>query len=556
MAAIRTVTYTSDLYAPDGENVDWTDNHVFPKFDPDMGRLISVYFEATLNATVYGQATNFAPGTVPLATIVVDTDMYVEMINGKKLPLDVRLNISKENVPGNGGSFNGTDANDTWGYVYYDDPANVTYYSGIGTFPLLTKTHASSRVEGGGSWSSYIITKAWSYASITYTYDDSRCLSGYKIDGCTGAGLPNWNITVSNATRQWDATTDGNGFWQICNLENNDSYTVCEVMKPGWAQTSSPVCYNETLAGINITNLNFTNQKLYCISGKKINACTGNGLSKWDIIVRNSSTGLVVGQNKTIIGGTWIVCGLVPGEYQVNETLNSGYKNITNLTQNVTLSCENETDVNFLNMPLHNLGGRKIDDCTGQGLNGWTIIVYNASTNTTYTTTTSTMGGNAGSWRINSLVPGYYQVSEVMQSGWMNVTPTTLNVLLPCNKDKYDVDFHNRPLRCVSGYKQDACTKEGISGWNITLNNSSGSWTKQTGSDGSYEFCNLVPGEYTITEDIRSGYMPTDEVSIDIELNCTNLSNQNFTNQALLCISGYKLDDCTNCETANGSLYQ
>ena len=49
--------------------------------------------------------------------------------------------------------------------------------------------------------------------------------------------------------------------------------------------------------GRNLTNQNFTNQKLLCISGKKINACTGAGINNWEIIVRNSSTGIVAGQN-------------------------------------------------------------------------------------------------------------------------------------------------------------------------------------------------------------------------------------------------------------------
>lgn len=201
MAAIRTVTYTSELFTPDGNNVDWTGNHTFPKFNPALGKLLSVYFTVTLNATLYGAAENRASGTVAEATIVVDTDMYVEMINGQKLPLYVLLNVSATNISGfdqppgsipdyeGTSAFNGTDANDTWGYIYYSDPANVTYYSGIGTFPLLTSTHASSRVDGGGSWASLIDTLAWSYATITYTYDDSRCLFGYKLDGCTGLPL-------------------------------------------------------------------------------------------------------------------------------------------------------------------------------------------------------------------------------------------------------------------------------------------------------------------------------------------------------------------------------
>ena len=52
-----------------------------------------------------------------------------------------------------------------------------------------------------------------------------------------------------------------NGHWKICNLTNG-TYTVCEVLKTGWTQTSLPVCHTVALAGINITNINFTNQRL------------------------------------------------------------------------------------------------------------------------------------------------------------------------------------------------------------------------------------------------------------------------------------------------------
>ena len=48
-----------------------------------------------------------------------------------------------------------------------------------------------------------IDTLAWSNASISYTYDDARCLSGFKKDGCTGLPLSEWNITTRNATMQF-----------------------------------------------------------------------------------------------------------------------------------------------------------------------------------------------------------------------------------------------------------------------------------------------------------------------------------------------------------------
>ena len=89
-------------------------------------------------------------------------------------------------------------------------------------------------------------------------------------------------------------------------------------------------------------------------------------------------------------GGTWSVCSLAPGNYTVTETLKSGFKNITNLTQNVTLKCVNVTGVNFRNVPLWDLGGWKKDGCTGLGLGGWTITVKNLTTGQIVGTTQTT----------------------------------------------------------------------------------------------------------------------------------------------------------------------
>ena len=108
-------------------------------------------------------------------------------------------------------------------------------------------------------------------------------------------------------------------------------------------------------------------------------------------------------------------------------------------------------------------------------------------------------------------------------------------------------NFTNQKHCCASAATRlDNCTKAGIAGWLITLNNSSYNSSILTGSDGKYEFCDLVPGDYTLTEETKDGYISSGTVSLDVTLDCArNLTNQNFTNQALLCISGYKLDDCT-----------
>jgi uncharacterized repeat protein (TIGR01451 family) len=125
------------------------------------------------------------------------------------------------------------------------------------------------------------------------------CINGYKHDGCTGVPLSGWKIKANNSTQEWNATTDGNGFWRFCRLEDNDTYSVCEVMQPGWTQTSSPVCHTVTLAGFNITNINFTNQKMYCISGYKKDNCTGAPLPGWNITLTNATgtTSQLTGQD-------------------------------------------------------------------------------------------------------------------------------------------------------------------------------------------------------------------------------------------------------------------
>ena len=235
----------------------------------------------------------------------------------------------------------------------------------------------------------------------------------------------------------------------------------------------------------------------------------------------------------------------MPGNYSVTETLLPNFINVTNLTQNVTLTCVNLTGVNFRNLQFRTLSGRKIDDCTGLGLNGWTIIVYNATTNTTITTTTSTISGIVGSWRVQNLPPGDYQVREVLNDNWMNVTPISLNVTIPRCGNKANVNFHNRPLKCVSGYKLDACNGTGIAGWQITLNNSSFTDTRTTDINGKYEFCRLAPGTYNLTEALQPDWIKISAPTA-VTINCTNITNQNFTNQKLLCISGYKKDACNS----------
>ena len=128
--AIKTVTYESSI-AP--ETVGWTKYHTLPYFDPALGRLISVDFTASLNASVDGAAENTGPSPVNGAYVSADADMSVEMINGDQLSLHVDLETGTHDVSafdgtrdGQGSSaFSASDEGDTWDTISYTNPGDV-----------------------------------------------------------------------------------------------------------------------------------------------------------------------------------------------------------------------------------------------------------------------------------------------------------------------------------------------------------------------------------------------------------------------------------------------
>ncbi|MCK9564861.1 MAG: choice-of-anchor E domain-containing protein, partial [Methanothrix sp.] len=319
LAAIQTVTYKSDL---SNKTIGGSRNHTLNYFDPALGKLLKVDFTASENVSMRGSAEN--TGEEPVAGHILDQTYFgVKMVNGNKLVLNVNLRVpstGETSVSAWDGtddflgpdSFSGSDSGNTHGHVSYTLPNDVALYVGTGKLNLTTNSSANSNVYGGGNWRNDIRTYIYSNATITYNYDDSRCISGYKIDGCTNTGLSGWTINVSNTTHYWLNTTNATGYWQVCGLDNHGTFTVCEEQKAGWTQTKPvPSCYTETINGANITKINFTNVKNRCISGHKYNACTGTALKDWTINVYNATTQNFNGTSTTNATGYWEVCGLV-----------------------------------------------------------------------------------------------------------------------------------------------------------------------------------------------------------------------------------------------------
>jgi len=168
-----------------------------------------------------------------------------------------------------------------------------------------------------------------------------------------------------------------------------------------------------------------------------------------------------------------------------------------------------------------NVSGTKFDDVNGNGtkdgtepgLAGWTITVDGNGGGSQVT-------GVDGSYLFPAVGPGVHNVTETAQTGWLATSGpfnfTAASADLPANNKTYN--FGNFKSVCFSGTKfrdrnnngvMDA-GEEGLAGWTINL---TGKTPVVTGEDGTFEFCNLGPGSYTMEEVAQDGWILTVPIS-------------------------------------------
>jgi len=278
-----------------------------------------------------------------------------------------------------------------------------------------------------------------------------------------------------------------------------------------------------------------------CISGKKINDHTGQGIEGWTIDLLKD--GVVIATTQTNSDGYYEFCGLLPGDYEVCEEDRDGWKHIDDPCRDITLSGVDVENVDFRNMPLLCISGHKFNSKTGEGISGWTIQLEDSAGAVIATTTTVT----GGYYEFCGLVPGNYVVREESRDGWKHVDPEVPYIAVTLDdKNVEDIDFRNVPLFSISGHKFHYNTQEGLSGWTISLLKDGVTIaTTTTGPGGYYEFLKLEPGDYVVCEEDRDGWQHMDEPCRDVTLELENVADVDFSNAPLLCISGHKFNSKT-----------
>jgi len=239
----------------------------------------------------------------------------------------------------------------------------------------------------------------------------------------------------------------------------------------------------------------------------------------------------------------------------------------------VDLTCEG-AEIDFRNVQRSLcINGTKINNCTGEGLFGWTIELYNASGIKIKTTQTD----RNGHYSFCGLAPGVYRVCEETRPGWIPVTyinhssescapgecENCIPVILDCENSDGN-DFENIPPLSIVGRMIDDCTGLGMANEVVKLYDAQGVMksTARTNATGYYVFnsgasLKLTSGSlYTVCEVVKEGWTPvtyhantsnpaSNEYCIPVFLDCGETEVEDFENIPPMRISGHEFNRCT-----------
>jgi len=362
-------------------------------------------------------------------------------------------------------------------------------------------------------------------------------------------GMAGWTIYVDyDGDGVHDAgepsdVTDINGEYLITGITPG-TYMVREVMKVDfdWVQSlpgAPTFAYEETFNSRDSFVANdFGNWAPASITGVKFEDLSGDGdldpsdpgLSGWTIFVDYDGDGeldLNEPSDTTDADGVYEIDGVTPGTYMVREVMQADW---TQSRGDFEVTFESrgvyglEGEYDFGNWTTANLRGTKFHDLDGDGewadgepgLEGWEIHIVGTSGPAQGHEATTTTDAD-GNYHFDGLPPGDYEIAEVLVEGWTQSYPAegTHDVTLESGEEpEASFDFGNWTTTGLSGHKfhdldadgiWDKPDEEALLGWLVELTGTTGAGDPYydaaiTDVMGYYEFTNLPPGDYTVSE--------------------------------------------------------
>ena len=416
-------------------------------------------------------------------------------------------------------------------------------------------------------------------AKISFGNHGNLSISGVKFYDPNGTGevtgkdwLGGWNITLSI----WNETA---GEYEELNKTTTSPnagtlgqysfdyliparYRVCETLKDGWEQTypdpgTDDGCHIVDLTGEepqSMTDADFGNRGDLNVTICKFNDLDGDGekgdgestVPFWPVNLTGPYGYSFDGE--TGESGCVGLRYLPPGEYTASEGMIAGWVNITPTSETFNLDPTNSPyNVSFGNRGNLSISGVKFYDPNDTGevagkdrLGGWniTLSIWNETAGEyeeLNKTTTSPNAGTLGQYSFDYLIPARYRVCETLKDGWEQTYPDPgtddgchiVDLTGEEPQSMTDADFGNRgdldldpcKFNDLNGNGTWDDGEPGIPGWKMTVIGPDGyEETLLTGEGGCVMFENLVPGEYTVSEEMRDGWIATTPTSETVTL--------------------------------------
>jgi len=358
---------------------------------------------------------------------------------------------------------------------------------------------------------------------IAYKYED---VNADGVNGPEDPPVPGWAITLNGTDTRF---TDDNGMVSWIVTTGGD-YHIEEEVRPDWIPTA-PTFFDVFVTSGDAPYIGeFLNYHYGIISGYKYEDMNNNGvrdadepgLPGWTITLNPGNQLAFTDQD-----GYYSFGGLLPGLYTLSEVPQVGWyqsepgHNIHAV--NVTSGTNAERD--FGNFRLGSIAGMKFEDVNGNGthdpeepgLPNWTIKVYQSTLEVASTVTDAD-----GRYSFIDLIPGPYEVAEVMKPHWGQTLPGgdgILDIFVHSGEGVTDAYFGNFKLGIIEGVKYHDRNgnrakdpgEPGLPGWRIVLHNlTTGAQAAMlTGPGGMYQFVDLMPGRYLVREQLKSRWIPS-----------------------------------------------
>ncbi len=144
-----------------------------------------------------------------------------------------------------------------------------------------------------------------------------------------------------------------------------------------------------------------------------------------------------------------------------------------------------------------------------------------------------------GDFAFHNLQGGLYLVEEEVPEGYYPTSANPIEVWVVEGQD-VQVAFLNARKARVGGEKLDYSTQLPVAGVRFTLEGEEFYAEAVSDEDGGFDFGWLMPGSYTLREEVPSGWMAVTDTEIALELASGDEFHQVFVNRRLSGVFGFK----------------